>query len=41
MRDLMVISKSTIETHIKHIYKKTGVHSRQEALDLIERYQTR
>ena len=34
MREVMTISKSTIETHIKHIYSKTGVHSKQELLDL-------
>ena len=38
MREAMVLSKSTIETHIKHIYAKTGVHSKQELLDLIETY---
>ena len=36
MREAMMISKSTIETHIKHIYAKTNVHSKQELLDLIE-----
>lgn len=36
MREAMTLSKSTIETHIKHIYAKTGVHSKQELLDLIE-----
>lgn len=36
MREVMTISKSTIETHIKHIYAKTDVHSKQELLDLIE-----
>lgn len=39
MREAMTISKSTIETHIKHIYAKTGVHSKQELLDLIESFQ--
>ncbi|MBR5259012.1 MAG: hypothetical protein IKV48_00765 [Eggerthellaceae bacterium] len=38
MRETMVLSKSTIETHIRHIYSKTGVHSKQELLDLIETY---
>lgn len=38
MRDVMTISKSTIETHIKHIYAKTGVHSKQELLDLVEEH---
>lgn len=36
MRDALYISKSTIETHIKHIYVKMGVHSKQELIDLIE-----
>lgn len=39
MREVMTLSKSTIETHIKHIYAKTGVHSKQELIDLIEKYQ--
>lgn len=30
------ISKSTAETHIRHIYEKTGVHSRQELLDILD-----
>lgn len=39
MREVMTLSKSTIETHIKHIYAKTDVHSKQELIDLIEFYQ--
>ena len=39
MREAMTLSKSTIETHIKHIYSKVDVHSKQELLDLIESYQ--
>ena len=39
MREVMMLSKSTIETHIKHIYAKTDVHSKQELIDLIESYQ--
>lgn len=30
------ISLSTAQTHIRNIYRKAGVHSRQELLDLIE-----
>ena len=32
----LVISKSTVDTHLRRIYGKTGVHSRQELLDLAE-----
>lgn len=32
----LVISKSTVDTHLRRIYAKCGVHSRQELLDLIE-----
>nr|WP_282438052.1 helix-turn-helix transcriptional regulator [Slackia exigua] len=32
----LVLSYNTVKTHIKHIYQKLGVHSRQELLDLIE-----
>ena len=33
----LVISKSTVDTHLRRIYAKCGVHSRQELLDLAER----
>jgi DNA-binding CsgD family transcriptional regulator len=32
----LLISPSTVQTHVKHIYEKTGVHSRQELHDLAE-----
>lgn len=32
----LTISLSTAQTHIRNIYRKTGVHSRQELLNLIE-----
>lgn len=34
IRDELVISRETVATHVKHIYVKTGVHTRQELLDL-------
>lgn len=37
MRETLAISTNTIETHVKHIYAKVGVHSKQELLDLVER----
>lgn len=35
------ISKSTVDTHLRRIYQKCGVHSRQELIDLGERTQRR
>jgi DNA-binding CsgD family transcriptional regulator len=40
MRDVLVISKSTIETHIKHLYAKIDVHSKQELINLFESYRS-
>ena len=34
--ELIFISANTVRTHIKHIYSKLGVHSRQELINLIE-----
>lgn len=36
IRDELVISLNTVTSHVKHIYVKLGVHSRQELLDLVE-----
>ena len=33
----LVIAKSTVDTHLRRIYSKCGVHSRQELLDLAEK----
>ncbi|MCL2826991.1 MAG: helix-turn-helix transcriptional regulator, partial [Eggerthellaceae bacterium] len=35
----LFISKSTVETHVRRIYTKAGVHSRQELIDLSEQGQ--
>lgn len=37
IEEKLVISHGTAQTHQRHIYEKTGAHSRQEFLDLIER----
>lgn len=36
IRDELTVSRDTVATHVKHIYQKAGVHSRQELLDLGE-----
>lgn len=36
IRDELILSKNTVATHVKHIYQKLNVHSRQELLDLFE-----
>lgn len=35
----LVVAKSTVKTHIKHIYAKCGVSSRQSLLDLLEDFE--
>ena len=37
IQEELFISESTANTHIRHIYQKLEVHSRQELLDLFER----
>ena len=34
----LYISPSTAHAHIKRIYAKTGLHSRQEILDFMDQY---
>lgn len=37
IRDQLFLSKNTVATHAKHIYKKVDVHSKQELMDAYER----
>lgn len=37
IQDELGLSSNTVNTHIRHIYQKLGVHSRQELLDLVEK----
>ena len=37
IREALYLSKGTVVTHVKHIYRKMGVHSKQELIDLVER----
>lgn len=36
IRDALVLSKNTVGTHVRNLYKKLDVHSKQELLDLVE-----
>ncbi|WP_442904226.1 helix-turn-helix transcriptional regulator [Gordonibacter sp.] len=36
MTEKLIISSHTAKAHIYNIYQKTGVHSRQELMDLVE-----
>ena len=31
----MFVSENTIKTHVQHVYRKCGVHSKQELIDLV------
>ncbi len=35
--DELFIAKSTVETHVKHVYSKLGISSRQQLIDIVER----
>lgn len=36
IREQLVLSKNTIDTHAKNLYRKLDVHSRQELIDLVD-----
>lgn len=36
IRETLYISRNTINTHIRHIYGKMSIHSKQELIDLLE-----
>ena len=36
IQEELFISKGTVSTHLRHIYQKMDVHSKQELLDVIE-----
>lgn len=41
IQEELYISAGTAQTHARHIYKKMGVHSRQELINLVEHPETR
>ena len=40
MAEKLFIAESTVRTHLKRIYRKTGVHGKQELAALVEEYRT-
>lgn len=36
IQDKLVVSRSTVKTHVRHVYEKLGIHSHQELIDLVE-----
>lgn len=36
IREQLVLSKNTVSTHVRHIYTKLDVHSREELIDLVQ-----
>ena len=38
---VLYIYKGTVDTHARHIYKKCGVHSREELIDLVDAAEAR
>jgi DNA-binding CsgD family transcriptional regulator len=37
IQDELYMSKGTVNTHLHHIYRKLGIHTKQELLDLVEK----
>lgn len=36
IQEKLCVSYNTVKAHVKHIYQKTGVHTQQELIDLVE-----
>ena len=34
----LVLSRNTVQTHVRHIYEQLGVHSRQELVAYVESF---
>ena len=35
IQDELVVSRNTVKTHVRHIYRKLDVHSQQELVNLV------
>ena len=36
IRDALVLSRNTVSSHVRHIYRKIDVHSKQELIEMVE-----
>lgn len=36
--ETLLVSESTVKTHLTHIYRKLGIHTKQELIDLVDSY---
>lgn len=41
MSEKLFLAESTVSTHVKRIYRKCGVNSKQEFMDMVDRYRRR
>ena len=37
IRETLFLSKNTVSTHIRHIYRKLDIHSKEELIDLLQK----
>ena len=38
MAEALFVSENTVKSHCKNLYRKLGVHNRQEVFDLVEEF---
>ncbi|WP_419060667.1 response regulator transcription factor [Enteroscipio rubneri] len=41
MSETLFVSENTVRSHCKNLYRKLGVHNRQQVFDLVEEYRER
>ena len=39
--EALIVSESTVKAHLSHVYRKLGIHSKQELIALIDGYRVR
>ena len=41
MSETLFVSENTVRSHCKNLYRKLGVHNRQQVFDLVEEFRER